>query len=91
MRLEDKLSEEGIRPRSYDSGTQKIKCPQCQPNNHNPKDNPLSLTINDIYSAVWFCHHCEYKGGHDAREKDFVRQITKPDKPIEKPVMPNKN
>ena len=90
MRLEDKLSEEGIRPRSYDSGTQKIKCPQCQPNNHNPKDNPLSLTINDIYSAVWFCHHCEYKGGHDAREKDFVRQITKPDKPIEKPVMPKK-
>ena len=61
MNLADKLLKEGIKPKHHGIGNQKIKCPQCQPENHNPRDNPLSLTIKSD-TAVWFCHHCEFKG-----------------------------
>ena len=62
MKLEDKLIEEGIKPKHYDLGNQKIKCPQCQPP-HNAKDRPLSFTVKADGGAVWLCHHCEWKGG----------------------------
>ena len=60
--LYDKLREEGIST-NYQQGGNKLKCPQCQGANgsHNPKDNPLSLTVKSD-SAVWLCHHCGYKG-----------------------------
>lgn len=61
MELYEKLSAEGINPKHTNTGNQKIKCPVCQPDKHNPRDNPLSLTIKSD-SAVWYCHHCEYKG-----------------------------
>ena len=61
MELNNKKPEEhGIKLRKYDHGTQKIKCPQCQPP-HKMTDNPLSVTINDE-GTVWFCHHCDWKG-----------------------------
>ena len=37
--------EHGIRQKSFEHGSQKLKCPECQPP-HNPRDNPLTLTIN---------------------------------------------
>ena len=60
--LYDKLRDEGIST-NYQQGGNKLKCPQCQGANgsHNPKDNPLSLTVKSD-SAVWLCHHCGYKG-----------------------------
>lgn len=51
----------GIKLRSFEHGTQKVKCPECQPHNHNPRDNPLSVTINEE-GTVWLCHHCGFKG-----------------------------
>ena len=62
MKLEDKLIEEGIKPKHYDLGNQKVKCPRCQPP-HNAKDRPLSFTMKPDGGAVWLCHHCEWKGG----------------------------
>ena len=64
MKSTNKKPEEyGIKLKKYTQGTQKIKCPQCQPHDHNPKDNPLSITINDE-GTVWFCHHCNWKGSY---------------------------
>ena len=76
MQLQDKLYEEGIKPKNFDVGTTKLKCPKCQPP-HNPKDRPLSLTI-DMNSAVWKCHHCDFTGG--VHEDYYVKNI----KPIKK-------
>lgn len=61
MTIEKTLYENNIQTKHLQEGTQKLKCPQCQPP-HNPKDNPLSLTIKDD-GVVWKCHHCEWKGG----------------------------
>ena len=59
----DKRPEEyGIRLKTNQHGSQKIKCPECQPP-HNPRDNPLTVTINDE-GTVWFCHHCEWSGSY---------------------------
>jgi len=58
------LDEEGIKYKDTSIGTQKLKCPKCQPP-HNPRDYPLALTIEDD-KVVWYCHHCEYKGGISA-------------------------
>ena len=59
----DKRPEEyGIRLKTHQHGSQKIKCPECQPP-HNPRDNPLTVTINDE-GTVWFCHHCEWSGSY---------------------------
>ena len=65
MLIEEKLYEENIKTKHYDNGTQKLKCPECQPP-HNSKDRPLSLTIK-TEGIVWFCHHCEFKGGYTER------------------------
>ena len=54
--------ELGIKLKSLEIGSQKLKCPECQPP-HNPKDNPLTLTIN-TEGIVWFCHHCEWRGSY---------------------------
>jgi len=78
----EKIQKENIKPKHYNEGTQKIKCPSCQPHNHSPKDNPLSFTINNG-SAVWNCHHCEYKGA--AGSNNFV---TAPKKVFVTPVQP---
>ena len=60
MSLQDKLREENINIDNLSFGTHKVKCPQCQPP-HNPKDRPLSVTV-DTDSVVWFCHHCNFSG-----------------------------
>ena len=38
------LNENAINVKHYAEGNQKVKCPQCQPP-HNPRDTPLSVTI----------------------------------------------
>lgn len=59
--ISQKLADAGIKNFSLREGNQKLKCPQCQPP-HNPKDNPLSLTIKSD-GFVYKCHHCDFKGG----------------------------
>lgn len=61
MNLNEILHENNINLKHQQEGNQKVKCPQCQPP-HNPKDNPLSVTLNDD-SILWKCHHCEWTGG----------------------------
>ena len=46
MTIEQTLNENGIRLNHQQEGNQKVKCPSCQPP-HNPRDNPLSVTISD--------------------------------------------
>lgn len=72
------LSDNNIVLKHHQDGNQKVKCPQCQPP-HNPRDNPLSVTIN-LDSVVWKCHHCEWAGGggtgslyQPVRRQNYVR------------------
>ena len=63
--------EHGIKLKKWDYGTQKGKCPVCQPP-HKMSDNPLSVTINEE-GTVWFCHHCDWRGSYFNRNtKNFV-------------------
>ena len=79
------LDEEGIKYKDTSIGTQKLKCPKCQPP-HNPRDYPLALTIEED-KVVWYCHHCEYKGGVSNKDLKVVykskpqkKQYNKPEK-----------
>lgn len=78
--------ELGIKIKHQREGTQKLKCPQCQPDKHNMKDNPLSFTINSE-GCVWFCHHCDWKGSYAEKKYSFakpVKSYTKPKTPTER-------
>ena len=55
------LNENRINLKHQQEGNQKVKCPECQPP-HNPRDNPLSVTISND-AVMWKCHHCEWAGG----------------------------
>ena len=59
---------------------QKTKCPKCQPP-HNPRDNPVSITIKDNM-FLWNCHHCGYKGGLPLNEKIEIKSLQKEPKPF---------
>ncbi len=62
MRLQDKLLEQySINIMHLDYGSHKMKCPQCQPP-HDSSDRPLAVTYEPS-KILFFCHHCEYKGG----------------------------
>lgn len=82
--LDQRLTEEGI-TLNYNDGNNKLKCPKCQPP-HNPKDSPLSLTVKSD-TAVWYCHHCEFKGTWTA-DYNVFRPYTKK-KEFVKPVIQN--
>jgi len=84
MNIENKLIEKGIRPKNLELGTQKIKCPECQPP-HNSHDRPLSLTFEQD-GVIWFCHHCEFKGG--LSDKPNLKPI-KAKTDYKRPIMPN--
>ena len=75
--------EHGIKLRTREHGSQKIKCPECQPP-HNNRDNPLTVTIN-TEGIVWFCHHCEWRGSYFENGKTPVtlpkQTYTKPQSP----------
>jgi len=53
MNIESKLADNGIRVNNTTVGNSKTKCPQCQPP-HDSHDNPLSVNITDIGTAVGF-------------------------------------
>jgi twinkle protein len=74
------LMDNRINLKHYGEGNQKVKCPSCQPP-HNPKDNPLSVTIENN-TVVWNCHHCDFKGGSGDGSNSF-----KP-KTYQTPVVP---
>jgi twinkle protein len=62
MNLLDKLNNEyNIPTHRLKDGTQKTKCPECQPE-HNPRDNPLSVTLEPD-KILFNCHHCGFQGG----------------------------
>lgn len=80
MMIENKLNEKGIRVKHTQVGNQKTKCPECQPP-HDSRDRPLSVNIKDDGSAVWLCHHCDFKGGtgetnYTPVKKKYVRPET---------------
>jgi twinkle protein len=90
--LAEQLLEHGIRPRSYRDGDHKLLCPECSHTRKDRKDPCLSLTINRG-SAVWFCHHCGWKGSVNERESGRVqprarRQSAAPIKPSRSPGEP---
>ena len=79
--IQKKLSDEGIRVKHFGEGNQKVKCPKCQPP-HNPKDNPLSVTIENN-TVLWKCHHCEWTGGSGSPiriNKEYKKPVV-PDNP----------
>ena len=84
--MNKKPEEEGIRLRKFEHGTQKTKCPKCQPHDHNPADNPLSVTINEE-GTVWLCHHCDWRGSYfnnsDKMYRPKKKEYVKPEPPKE--------
>lgn len=78
------LRDENIKLPHENEGNQKVKCPSCQPP-HNPRDNPLSVTIENG-AAVWNCHHCGFSGTTKRSgnfvaipKKEYVRPSTPKD------------
>ena len=78
----DILRDANIELKHYDQGTEKTKCPECQPP-HKSSDRPLSVTIEGE-NAVWNCHHCGYKGTTNTA----TNFVTTPRKTYVKPVIP---
>ena len=72
--LQDELAKQGIKIKSFADGSNKAKCPKCQPP-HKPSDSPLSITI-DLGVAVWNCHHCGFRG-RTASVTNFVTRQKK--------------
>ncbi len=85
--ISQKLAEAGINPKHLGDGNQKLKCPQCQPP-HNPRDNPLSVTIEGN-TVVWKCHHCEWTGGSGDGSNTFRRNEWVRPKVPENPIQDN--
>jgi len=84
--MNERPEDHGIKLRKFDHGTQKVKCPKCQPP-HKMSDNPLSVTINEE-GTVWFCHHCDWKGSYFTNSNKMY--IPK-EKVYQKPEVPNSN
>ena len=62
MNLLAKLYDDyNIPSHRLNDGAQKVKCPECQPA-HDPKDNPLSVTVEPD-KILFNCHHCGFQGG----------------------------
>jgi twinkle protein len=82
--MNERPEDLGIKLKKFDFGTQKVKCPQCQPP-HNMSDNPLSVTINEE-GTVWFCHHCDWKGSYFVNnDRMYIPKqkiYVKPDTPV---------
>jgi len=83
--MNERPEDHGIKLRKFDHGTQKVKCPKCQPP-HKMSDNPLSVTINEE-GTVWFCHHCDWKGSYFTNSNKMY--IPK-EKVYQKPEVPKK-
>lgn len=74
--VEQLLSENGIRPRSYSPGRHNLTCPKCSSARkpHNRKKACLSLMIEGD-RAFWKCHHCGWSGPEKAAEAKFDDRI----------------
>ena len=87
MEMNDALNENSIKLKTLSQGNHKTKCPRCQPP-HKASDNPLSVTI-DGDSAVWNCHHCEFKGTSLNGNGDLYGNfVTRPQRQYVKPKIP---
>lgn len=72
----DQCREQGIRLKSYSSGTHRTTCPKCSHlrKRAHQKTPCLAVTIKSD-STLWYCHHCGWEGGarndksHDHRPK----------------------
>lgn len=85
------LSEAGIHVRSeLRLGTQKTQCPQCSSERRNKHETCLSVTTT-AEGAVWFCHHCNWKGGYstmDHAHSYTPRYAPSPKAPVSPPSPP---
>ena len=45
-------------------GSRKYRCPRCSDQRKNKADRSLSITRKGS-EVMWFCHHCEWRGGFD--------------------------
>jgi len=76
------LATAGITPRHFRPGTQRLPCPECARAKHRPRDDALSLLIDET-GATWLCHRCGFKGG--VREHGALR-VVQPALPARRPV-----
>jgi twinkle protein len=82
--LAERLLEQGIRPKRYSDGDQKLLCPKCSHTRKDRKDPCLSLTI-DGEGAVWNCHNCGWGGGARPEEPAPRSPRPKPTRPSRAP------
>jgi twinkle protein len=79
--LAEKLGENGIRPKGYGQGEQKLTCPKCSDGRRNKSDPCLSLKIDDR-GATWRCHHCDWVDGFVIAEPRFESHRKREYRPI---------
>src|SRR5262249_22464862 len=82
--------EQGIRPRSYREGGQKLLCPRCSHTRKHRSDPCLSLTIEGE-QAAWKCHHCGWSGAGGEREgrQSSRSQRRRPAAPVKQTAQPS--
>lgn len=68
------------------SGQVTTTCPQCS--HTRKKKNVKCLNVNTD-DGVWFCSHCEWKGGLAKERDETVRNFRKKAKPVVPPVKDN--
>jgi len=83
--LDEAFEKHGLKIGHLDEGNHKIKCPECQPP-HDSHDRPMSVEISHD-KVVFFCHHCENKGG--VMEQSALTGTQKRTVPQRKPFTPN--
>lgn len=88
MTLRDDLYEKYKIPSTrLRDGTQKTKCPECQPE-HNMRDNPLTVTV-EVGAILFHCHHCGFEGGVTDQMQPRHKKIARQPEPVS--FLPNAN
>jgi hypothetical protein len=66
--IADALASHGIRSKSLRPGTLRSTCPRCSAKRSKARQECLSITV-EAGEALWFCHHCNWRGGVRAGEQ----------------------
>lgn len=90
--IQDFLTAEKIRLRTYTTGTYKTTCPACSHTRKKRSDPCLSITIKADDDVTFNCHHCGHSGGSPRRSgrKQAVRPEYRRPVPIVDPQRPER-
>jgi twinkle protein len=70
----DDLIGEGIRLKSYSTGTHKTTCPKCSHTRKKKNDPCLYVNIETPDLALWKCYNCDYTGKAGKSDNGYATQ-----------------